>query len=210
MHSINNLILKSESIGYQAFFAVVKLSGPLPHVPQAACRLILLPWSVLPMAPYPMAVLPKCSRTFCLQSYHLLWDTPPQWPWLTWIFGLGLFFWGDWSVSDPPEAPSSFQPNTFPVWGRQLTSRANEHFYSAFFSVNYVYKKLCRQLLCPSLQNSSWDCRAARVSVLVFTWGEPRSSLFPTAFGCLYAHGISPHYAPIILFFPYRFANLSN
>lgn len=34
-----------------------------------------------------------------------------------------------------------------------------------------------------SPEYSSWDCRAARVSVLVFSWGEPRASLFPTAFG---------------------------
>lgn len=39
-------------------------------------------------------------------------------------------------------------------------------------------------LVSQSPEYSFWDGRAARASVLVFTWGEPRSPLFPTAFGC--------------------------
>lgn len=43
-------------------------------------------------------------------------------------------------------------------------------------------------LVSQSPEYSSWDCRAVRASVLVFTWGEPRSPLFPTASGCSLWH----------------------
>lgn len=71
MHSINNLILKSASIGSQAiyfysFFAVVKFSAP-PH--------ILPKFHRLPAGSFCFLWLPtlwlfcQSSRTFCLQSY---------------------------------------------------------------------------------------------------------------------------------------------
>lgn len=65
--------------------------------------------------------------------------------------------------------------------------------------------------MCPNLQNTVLETVEQQGYLCLFSReGSPEHPFSPQPLALLYAHCISPHYAPIILFFPYQFTNLSN